>query len=271
MQRTAYDIDEQAAFALGAVRQGRELRMACPVHDSSPETLALRRGKATALWHCHAGCATDEVRDALLAMGVLQRLETGTYRPPQTAEPAPGLPSWILPVWNAAMPIGGTPAAEYLLRRNLKPPWPPALRWDRQRRRMLAAVVRDDRLAGLHVTRLPAKERTHHGTVRGGVIRLARAPRNGVLALAEGVETALAYMALSGHPTWSALSSAGLAAVVLPAGVQRLVIAADFDGSGLVAAESLEKRARDEGVPEVHIDVPSRYRSDWADVLMVRR
>ena len=270
MPRVAYDIDEQAAFEAGAVRQGRELRMPCPVHDSSPETLALRRGKATALWHCHAGCPTDDVRDALLGLGILRRLETADYRPPQRAEPAPGLPPWILPAWNAAVAVAGTPAAEYLRSRRLQPPWPAALRWDSRRGRMLAAVVLDDRLAGLHATRLPGKVRTHHGRVRGGVVRLARAPRNGVLALAEGIETALAYTTLTGHPTWSALSSAGLAACVLPPGVERLVVAADFDGSGLVAAESLEKRARDEGVPDVHIDVPSRYRSDWADVLMAR-
>ena len=43
-------------------------------------------------------------------------------------------------------------------------------------------------------------------------------------------------------------------------------MAADFDGPGLLAAEQLERRARDAGI-EVRIDLPSRHRADWADVL----
>ena len=265
MPPAAYDIDEHRAAACGARARGGELRMPCPVHDSSPDTLALRRGEDTALWHCHAGCDPEAVRDALLEARILVRVERGDTKPPSRTN-GTRTPGWILPAWRAAVPIDGTPAADYLRERRLRPPWPPALRWDARRGRMIAAVVAGDVLLGLHATRLPGRERTFHGPVKGGAVRLALP--GAALAYAEGIETALAYRALTGLPAWSALSAAGLRAAPLPAGLRRLVIAADFDGAGLSAAEFLERRARAAGIPRVDIDVPSRYRSDWADVLM---
>ena len=92
----------------------------------------------------------------------------------------------------------------------------------------------------------------------------------GVLAVAEGIETALAYAALTGTPTWAALSSPGMKHLELPGGLTWLAVAADFDGPGLVAAEHLERRARDIGIG-VRIDLPSRHRTDWADVLAASR
>ena len=68
----------------------------------------------------------------------------------------------------------------------------------------------------------------------------------GVLAVAEGIETALAYAALTGTPTWAALSSAGMSRLEPPDGLRWLVVAAGID---------------------VRIDLPSRHRTDWADVL----
>ena len=48
------------------------------------------------------------------------------------------------------------------------------------------------------------------------------------------------------------------------------MIAADFDGPGLTAAEQLERRARAAGIG-VRIALPPQYRTDWADVLAARR
>ena len=270
MRRTTYELDEAAARRAGAVPRGGELRMPCPAHDSSPETLALRRGRTAAVWHCHAGCEPDAVRDALLEAGILVRAAApgppGLARDP-APEPAP--PGWIRRVWNAAAPIDGTPADAYLRGRGLAPPWPAALRWDASRARMIAPVVREGRLRALHATRLPGRERKAHGPVRGGAVRLA-AMRGGTLAVAEGIETALAFTALTGTPAWAALSAAGMRHAPLPDGLERLVVAADFDGAGLTAAEHLERRARNAGVA-TRIAVPPRHRWDWADVLAARR
>ena len=271
MPRTVYELDEAAARRAGAVPRGAELRMPCPVHDSSPETLALRRGRTAAVWHCHAGCEPGAVRDALLDAGILRRAATPDPRPATnpTAAATQAPPPWIRRVWDGASPIDATPAATYLRARGLAPPWPKALRWDASRSRMIAPAVRDGALRGLHATRLPGRERRAHGPVKGAAVRLA-AMRDGTLAVAEGIETALAYTAITGTPAWAALSAAGMRHAPLPEGLERLVVAADFDGAGLTVAEQLEQRAREAGI-SVRIALPPRHRTDWADVLSARR
>ena len=265
MRDSPYTLDERAARAAGAVARGAELRLPCPVHDSSPETLAIRQGDRAPVWHCHAGCDPVDVRDGLLASRILVRQRSPSPDlPPRPADDR-SPPRWIAGVWNRAAPVAATPADRYLRARGLAPPWPPELRWDRRRRRMLARVSLGRRLRGLHATTLPGRDRRTYGPVRGAAVRLA-AMDGGVLAVAEGIETALAYAALTGTPTWAALSAAGMKHAPLPEGLAWLAVAADFDGPGLLAAEQLERRARDAGI-EVRIDLPSRHRADWADVL----
>ena len=268
--RTTYELDEAAALRAGAVRQGAELRMPCPAHDSSPETLALRRGRTAPVWHCHAGCDPQTVRDALLQAGILIRATAPISPWTRAGAVGPNAPPpWIRRVWNDAVPIDATPAAAYLRSRGLVPPWPAALRWDASRSRMIAPAVRHGILRALHATRLPGRERKAYGPVKGAAVRLAAA-RDGTLAVAEGIETALAYTALTGIPTWAALSAAGVRHAPLPPGLEQLVVAADFDGAGLAAAEHLERRARAASIA-ARIAVPPRHRSDWADVLAARR
>ena len=265
MRNSPYTLDERAARAAGAVLQGAELRLPCPIHDSSPETLAIRQGDRAPVWHCHAGCDPVAVRDGLLAAGILVR--RNARRPPITPVPPErrSPPRWIAPAWGSASPLTETPADHYLRSRGLLPPWPRELRWDRRRRRMLARVTLRTELRGLHATSVPGRERRTYGPVRGAAVRLA-AMDGGILAVAEGIETALAYAALTGTPAWAALSGAGMKHIELPDGLRWLAVAADFDGPGLLAAEQLERRAREAGI-EVRIDLPSRHRTDWADVL----
>ena len=265
MRDSPYTLDDRAARAAGAVQRGAELRLPCPVHDSSAETLAIRQGDRALLWHCHAGCDPVDVRDALLARGILVRRRPflSSAAPRRADDRAP--PRWLTGTWNRAARVARTPADDYLRSRGLTAPWPAELRWDRQRQRMIARVSLGSRLRGLHATFLPDRKRRTYGPVRGAAVRLAEM-ESGVLAVAEGIETALAYAALTGTPTWAALSAAGMKHVELPDGVEWLAVAADFDGPGLLAAEQLERRARDAGIA-VRIDLPSRHRADWADVL----
>ena len=268
MRNSPYELDQRAARAAGAVVRGAELRLPCPVHDSSPETLAIRQGRTAPLWHCHAGCDPVDVRDGLLAAGILvRRIPPSATRPPRTRDTG-SPPRWIAGVWASAAPVAGTPAADYLASRGLAPPWPDELRWDAGRRRMIARVTLDGGLRGLHATALPQRQRRTYGPVRGAVVRLA-GMAGGVLAVAEGIETALAYATLTGTPTWAALSSAGMKHAPFPDALAWLAVAADFDGPGLLAAEHLERRARDAGIA-VRVDLPSRHRTDWADVLADR-
>src|SRR5258708_8858123 len=65
------------------------------------------------------------------------------------------------------------------------------------------------------------------GSFLTGAVQLLQ-PRNGVLCIAEGVETALSVIA-GGMPCWATLSAVNLKAVTLPTDVRTLVVCADND------------------------------------------
>jgi putative DNA primase/helicase len=91
------------------------------------------------------------------------------------------------------------------------------------------------------------------------------------LALAEGIETALAVHLATGKPVWSAINAGNLERLVLPTTVRRVCIYADNDASskydGQAAAYGLARRLRQED-PKRQVDVytPRRLGQDWADV-----
>jgi len=87
--------------------------------------------------------------------------------------------------------------------------------------------------------------RMSHGPVGGAAVRLA--PASSVLAIAEGIETALSYMQATSTPTWAALSARGMRALVLPENVLEVVIAADADPVGIMAAQAAARRWISEG------------------------
>jgi phage/plasmid primase-like uncharacterized protein len=125
---------------------------------------------------------------------------------------------------------------------------------------------------GLHVTALKSDgsgkadlrngSRRMLGDVAGGAVRLAPIGADQVLAVAEGVETALAFRQLSGTPTWAALSAGGVGAFNPPPGLKRLIVAADADDKGMTAARALAERARSR--TEVVI-LPAPAGTDWCD------
>ncbi len=152
---------------------------------------------------------------------------------------------------------------------------------------MVAAIqLPDDRGVCLHRTYLcaqgtkanvasPKKMTMRSALSRGGAIRLF-APRE-VLAVAEGIETALAVRAATGLAVWAAVSATLMESLEAPAGVREVHIFADKDesGRGLKAAEVLARRLRRAGL-EVQIHLPAgriphirgdgRKGIDWLDV-----
>lgn len=97
-----------------------------------------------------------------------------------------------------------------------------------------------------------------------GAVRLsAVAP---CLGIAEGIETALAASARFGVPVWAATNATLLESWVPPAGVERVLIAADNDASftGQAAAYGLARRLVQKGLC-VEIHFPARVGKDWAD------
>ncbi|MDR9171955.1 DUF7146 domain-containing protein [Burkholderia multivorans] len=112
----------------------------------------------------------------------------------------------------------------------------------------------------------------------GGAIRLV--DPGPVLAVAEGLETALAVLEGTGLPVWCAVNALLLENFVPPAGVNRVIVFADKDrpteqhpkGHGQEAAKQLVQRLWKMGIKASAIvpagDIPPGEKSlDWADIL----
>jgi putative DNA primase/helicase len=113
--------------------------------------------------------------------------------------------------------------------------------------------------------------------IRGAAVRLYEASEE--LAIAEGIETALALHLATGIAAWSALSAGNLERLWIPETARRVHIYADNDADasfdGQAAAYALARRLKKEtktGVErEVHVHVPSKPGDDWADVWLRKR
>lgn len=119
------------------------------------------------------------------------------------------------------------------------------------------------------------------GECGGGAVRIGGEWTE--IAVAEGIETTIACRQLikrwkgSDMPGWAALSSSGMAGLIVPESVKVVHIFADNDplkfgrddsmraSAGITAAERLAERLRSRGIT-VHIHVPP-IATDWLDVL----
>lgn len=112
----------------------------------------------------------------------------------------------------------------------------------------------------------------------GGAIRLVEA--GPVLAVAEGLETALAVLEGTGLPVWCAVNALLLENFVPPPGVNRVIVFADKDrptkqhpkGHGQEAARRLVQRLWEMGIKATAIvpqgEIPPGQKSlDWLDIL----
>ncbi|MNX66846.1 hypothetical protein D3C86_979500 [compost metagenome] len=103
------------------------------------------------------------------------------------------------------------------------------------------------------------------GATTGGAVRLFT--HGTELAIAEGIETAIAFYLLTGTATWSALNAGGLERVQIPPSARLVWIAADNDTNrrGQDAADALAERLLGEG-REVRMVTPKESGMDWNDV-----
>jgi hypothetical protein len=112
----------------------------------------------------------------------------------------------------------------------------------------------------------------------GGAIRLV--DPGPVVAVAEGLETALAVLEGTGFPVWCAVNALLLENFVPPAGVNRVIVFADKDrpteqhpkGHGQEAARQLVQRLWEMGIKASAIvpagEIPPGQKSlDWLDIL----
>ena len=93
----------------------------------------------------------------------------------------------------------------------------------------------------------------------GGAVRLFP-PREGVLAVAEGIEDALSAWVLWRIPCWAAIGTSGLKGFEPPEGVRELIVFADKDENGAGQKAAIELADRLEEKMAVRVRIPSGHK-----------
>ena len=261
----------------------------CPAHDDRTPSLSVRLGERRLLFHCFAGCETGMVIRALGAVQLLAPAPQGGSNETTGTKADSGRRNRaaVERLWAAARPIGGTPAEAYLRSRGLAltvtdlryHPRTPYGRGAQAifRPAMLAAVRDESGMVALHrsfldprsagLADLPIPKRAL-GRLGQGAVRLGP-PCDGVLGLAEGIETAMAATLLTGMPCWATLGTERFARVALPACLKRLILFLDNDPGGR-RAETLARQAQQGTRIGVEARFPQVAGADWNDVLLRR-
>jgi putative DNA primase/helicase len=268
-----------AINAHGAVEQ----RVPCPRCDHGPRDEALGVNVETGVYHCFRCAWKGRAGGSTTAPRPIPRIDNPAAKERKRERMAKR--------WAQAIPLENlrlsAVVCRYLRTRGLSDAIrSPALRqhgalpyWDKlevqARYPALLAEIRDPSgtVVGHHATYLRADGcakapvssprkiigTTETGATRGAAIRI-HPPRDGVLGIAEGIESALSLHVLQGLPVWSAISAGGLERVELPTGLCKLYIAVDLDlsGTGERAARSLAARMLGRArSPEVYFVKPS--------------
>jgi putative DNA primase/helicase len=236
----------QIGIALKGRRNGRGwlVRCPCPNHgkgrgDLCPSLSVEDGDEGRLLLFCFAGCPFEDILDELDHRGLTDDEEREPRARPISATPHRPNADAVL-IWRAAEPVHHTLADEYLSRRGITLR-PPTLRFRPDRREIVAAIqAPDGNVIAIQRTRLTSRgekiERlTSVGGLGAGCVRLGPASR--VLGIAEGVETALSAMQMTGITTWASLGAARLDKIWLPPTVEEVHIFGDDDDAGRKASD----------------------------------
>lgn len=270
----------------------------CPAHhDRNPSLSISQADNGRVLLHCHRGCPQDEVIGVLERRGLWKAcrdrtLHTGSFSADQFSPSTEAKKQRSIDIarllWQRSRSPAGTLVEVYLRHRGITGPLPPTLRFlpdafhsttGLRLPVMIAAVTIEPALqvVAVHRTYLSADgagkaavspNKTMLGPVSGAAVHLASAGK--VLALAEGIETALSVQAATGLPTWAALSASGIEMLVLPdlplAAEVQIYADHDLNGRGQGAAELAANRLLAEG-RKIRIILPPEPGTDFNDVL----
>lgn len=138
---------------------------------------------------------------------------------------------------------------------------------------MVAAVTAPDgSIVNCHLTYLTpdgqkVTRRVMPGSLPEGCCIRLWEPRDGVLGVAEGIETAMAAAARFKVPTVAAINANRLAAWEPPAGVKEVYVFGDNDESytGQAAAYNLARKLVLKHGLIAHVTIPPETGTDWAD------
>jgi putative DNA primase/helicase len=129
-------------------------------------------------------------------------------------------------------------------------------------------------IEGGHKALVPNPKKCLTTFPNGAVIRLFESTDE--LALAEGIETALALHLAIGRPVWATYSATNMEHVAVPPSVHRVRIYADHDRNfvGQSAAFLLARRLMTENhgqdEREIRVFIPVSCGTDWADIWVAR-
>lgn len=287
-QMNAHQLDRRARIIVeslnGTWRQNKGM-CCCPAHDDRTPSLSVTLGRKAILFHCFAGCSSEEVIAALDRQGVRSSdLFDGSGVVAADRREKRAFNSNARRLWHSATAISGSHAEGYLAQRGI-------LRASDQLRylertplgprgavqflpAMLAAVTTDIGVVAVHRTfldtasgKLARFERPKRalGSLGCGAVRLA-SPGAGRLGLAEGIETALSAMQLFGVPCWATLGNERFGIVAIPESVRELYLFIDNDRGGELA----DQRARNVySLPGrlIRSRAPASMGLDWNDEL----
>jgi putative DNA primase/helicase len=282
---------EVIARALGGRKVGAGWMARCPAHDDREPSLSICADDSKVLLHCHAGCGQERVISVLRARGLW--VQNGHhYFMRRDVRPAAHhrrdydeakRRKAALAIWGRSISAAGTLVESYLASRGLRRLPPERIRFHPGLKHpaggiwptMVALVTRgeDDTPLAIHRTFLARNgagkapvepQKMMLGPCRGGAVRLG--PPSDVLMVGEGIETCLAAMQAAGHAAWAALSTSGLRTLDLPYNVRDVIVLADGDDPGEVAAQECAWRWKREG-RGVRIARPPRGK-DFNDLLV---
>jgi hypothetical protein len=300
---------EIAVCVGGTLNGSREfVHLRCPNHDDHNPSCSLwidrRDGRLRA--NCFAGCSEHAVLAGLKADGV-----STDAAPVPSLVPDANLAQWLAEsacfdrhvreeigrrsaeqCFNVAAPLQPSDLGDRYLRGRgiVLDQFPAALRlhprlWHAESGQHLPATVAkvsapNGSLRTTHRTWLNPETaekapvepvRKLCSTMRGGAAVRLFDPGNDQLLVAEGVETTLAALVLSGWSLagWATVCALGMKRVHVPWRFRRVVIAADHDRAGIDAARALAMRLRAEG-RRVDIRLPPNPGDDWNDELRRR-
>jgi DNA primase len=240
-------------------RAGRELKGCCPFHpDRTPSFTIYADDRRFQCFGCGAeGDVLDFVQRAynVKLLGAIEMLDGGSLRELEqqrvVATPKADWSKAANSIWTAALPIQGTPAEAYLLRRGITMDLPQTLRFARlrypqeqDRRPALVAAVCSPSgdLTGIQRTFLTEDGRKavvpevklSLGRVAGGSIQLG--PPSASLVVTEGLEDGLTLAQALGRSVWVSAGTSMLPRMELADVTQAIVIGADSDAAGEAAA-----------------------------------
>jgi hypothetical protein len=283
---------ESVANALGGRKAGSSWVARCPAHDDRKPSLSIRQSEdGKVLVRCHAGCEQQQVIAALKARGLW--IESSPRRFALSGSRVVSCSGsnyygakrikTALDIWQSAAPANDTLVETYLVSRGLCLPPLPTLRFHAGLKHpsggiwpaMVALVTRgsDDMPLAIHRTFLAldgrgkapvVPQKMMFGPCRGGAVRLG--PSCDRLMVAEGIETALSALRATGRTAWAALSTSGLRTLELPAAVRDVVVLADGDEPGEMAARDAALRWK-RGGRRVRIAHPPKG-MDFNDLLV---